>query len=59
MKKETFSLILNDTIEALAFKWLLDKKKSRNSENAKGKNLQYSFLQMAEYLGPTGIASIL
>ena len=58
MKKEKFSLILNDRIEALAFKWLLDKKKSRKSENAKGKDLKYSFLQMAEYLGPTSNASI-
>ena len=39
-------------------KWLLNKKKQRISDNAKGKDLNYSSLKMAEYLGPDSDISI-
>ena len=58
MTKDKFSSLLKSRIQDYAFKWLQDKKKLRISENAKGKELNYTHLEMAEYLGPDGDMSI-
>ena len=58
MKKNKYSSILHDKIQGASFNWLLNKKKLRTSENAKGKKLTYKSLNMAEYLVPDSDLSI-
>ena len=50
MSFDKYNSILKRKIGNLAFLWLMEKKNSRTSENAKGKKLKYSELKMAEYL---------
>ena len=53
MSYDKYSQLLTDNIDKLAFNWLMTKKRSRTSENAKGKYLKYSELKMADYLCPS------
>ena len=53
MSFKKYVFILDKQIGNLALKWLLDKKNSRKSENAKGKQLNYTELKMADYLLPS------
>ena len=50
--RNTFPYSMNK-LGNLALKWLLDKKNFRKSENAKGKQLNYTELKMADYLLPS------
>ena len=43
---------MNEKVRGAAFLYLMNKKKSRNSDRAKGKYLEYNELEMSEYLTP-------
>ena len=52
MSYNKYSQLLTSNIDNLAFNWLMNKKRSRTSENAKGKDLNYTQFKMADYLCP-------
>ena len=52
MPKVKFKEYINEKVKEAAFKYLLNRKSSRNSDRAKGKLLEYSDLEMSEYLTP-------
>ena len=55
MSENKYNQLLTKQINKEAFNWLLEKKMSRKSANAKGKYLFYSELKMADYLAPSDI----
>ena len=52
MKKPCFKKIVKEAVRKEAFLYLIGRKESRISENAKGKKIEYVELGMAEYLLP-------
>jgi hypothetical protein len=50
MSKQNFKEYVDETISNAAFKYLMQKKVSRNSDRSKGKCLEYSCLEMSECL---------
>ena len=50
--KKKYKQLVIQRVKNQAFSYLLGKKNARVSENAKGRNIQYSELSMAEYLCP-------
>ena len=50
MSKQKFKEYVDETISKVAFKYLMQKKVSRNSDRSKGKCLEYSCLEMSECL---------
>ena len=52
MKKDKHSSLLKSRIQDLAFNWLQYQNIFLISEHAKGKELNYTYSEMAEYLGP-------
>ena len=52
MKREQFKILLNEAIKHKAFSYLLERKRGRISDNAKGRCIIYEDFEMSEYLRP-------
>ena len=52
MKKIKFKSIVKEKVKFGAFTYLMEKKAARQSDNARGKLLEYSVLEKSEYLTP-------
>lgn len=52
MKREKFKILLKEAIKHKAFSYLLERKRGRISDNAKGKCIMYEEFEMSEYLCP-------
>ena len=53
MKKTFFKNIVKEAIKKKAFDYLMEKKRKRTSDNAKGKQIIYHNFTMADYLCPS------
>ena len=55
MKKNSFRKIVKENVQQKALEFLLNKKESHISENAKGKLLKYEKLKIQEYLNSSNL----
>ena len=55
ISKHRFKSLVRNIVKKKAFKYLIDKKEERISLHTKGKELRYSELKMAQYLGASDI----
>ena len=55
MSQDKYNKMVTENICQAAFKWLQNRQQSRTSNHARGKELKYSELKMANYLCPSDV----